>query len=72
MGKDQVADAVAYFDEMVKEYQEIKAHKLSGELCSVCEAPLYTDPGSHEVSLFPPFISVFDFSFFVSFLVEES
>lgn len=55
MGKDQVADAVAYFDEMVKEYQEIKAHKLSGELCSVCEAPLYTDPGSHEVSFLFPF-----------------
>ncbi|RPB09246.1 pseudouridine synthase [Morchella conica CCBAS932] len=52
MGKDQVADAVAYFDEMVKEYQEIKAHKLSGELCSVCEAPLYTDPGSHELGIF--------------------
>ncbi|KAK4110022.1 pseudouridine synthase [Canariomyces notabilis] len=51
MGKDQVADAVAYYDEMVEDYHKKKAEKMSGEVCSVCKTPLYTDPGQHELSL---------------------
>lgn len=51
MGKDQVADAVAYHDEMVDEYYKKKAEKMSGEVCSICNTPLYTDPGEQELSL---------------------
>ncbi|KAK0702633.1 pseudouridine synthase [Apiosordaria backusii] len=51
MGKEQVADAVAYYDEMVDVYHKKKAERMSGELCAVCETPLYTDPGSQELSL---------------------
>ncbi|KAK4466466.1 pseudouridine synthase [Cladorrhinum samala] len=51
MGKDQVAHAVAYHDEMVDEYYKRKAEKMSGELCNVCNTPLYTDPGDQELSL---------------------
>ncbi|KAK4244105.1 pseudouridine synthase [Corynascus novoguineensis] len=51
MGKDQVADAVAYYDEMVDDYYKKKAEKMSGEVCAVCSTPLYTDPGDQELSL---------------------
>jgi tRNA pseudouridine synthase 9 len=51
MGKSEVADAVAYHDEMVDVYNKKKAEKMSGELCDVCQTPLYTDPGEQELSL---------------------
>jgi tRNA pseudouridine synthase 9 len=51
MGKSEVADAVAYHDEMVDEYNKKKAEKMTGELCDVCQTPLYTDPGEQELSL---------------------
>ncbi|KAK8095931.1 uncharacterized protein PG998_002559 [Apiospora kogelbergensis] len=51
MGKEEVADAVAYHDEMVDEYNRRKAEKMSGELCEVCDTPLYTDPGEQELCL---------------------
>ncbi|APA11633.1 hypothetical protein sscle_08g064030 [Sclerotinia sclerotiorum 1980 UF-70] len=51
MGKSEVADAVAYHDEMVDEYNKKKAEKMSGELCDICQTPLYTDPGEQELSL---------------------
>lgn len=51
MGKSEVADAVAYHDEMVNEYEKKKAEKMSGELCELCQTPLYTDPGEQELSL---------------------
>ncbi|KAI0399326.1 pseudouridine synthase [Xylaria palmicola] len=51
MGKDDVADAVAYHDAMVDQYYKRKAEKMSGELCEVCDTPLYTDPGAQELSL---------------------
>lgn len=51
MGKEEVAEAVAYYDQMVDEYHQGKAEKMSGEVCEVCEAPLYTDPGEHELAL---------------------
>ncbi|KAL2758745.1 hypothetical protein ACRALDRAFT_1061861 [Sodiomyces alcalophilus JCM 7366] len=51
MGKDEVADAVAYHDEMVQKYHERVAEKLSGEVCDVCKAELYTDPGDRELSI---------------------
>lgn len=52
MGKSEVADAVAYHDEMVDEYNKKKAEKMSGELCDVCDTPLYTDPGVQELGIY--------------------
>lgn len=52
MGKSEVADAVAYHDEMVDEYNKRKAEKMSGELCDVCDTPLYTDPGVQELGIY--------------------
>jgi tRNA pseudouridine synthase 9 len=52
MGKEEVAEAVAYHDELVEAYHKRKAEKLSGELCKVCETPLYTDPGVHELGIY--------------------
>ena len=51
MGKDQVADAVAYYDEVVDDYYKKMAEKMSGKFCDVCKTPLYTDPGDQELSL---------------------
>ncbi|PSR99018.1 pseudouridine synthase [Coniella lustricola] len=51
MGKEDVATAVAYYDEMVDEYEKRRAEKMSGEVCDMCQTPLYTDPGPHELSL---------------------
>ena len=51
MGKEDVAEAVAYYDEMVDEYHKRKAERMSGEVCDKCDTPLYTDPGEHELSL---------------------
>lgn len=52
MGKDEIAEAVAYEDEMVTEYNKKKAEKMTGELCEVCQTPLYSDPGPHELGIY--------------------
>ena len=52
MGKDEVAEAVAYHDEMVEEYNKKKAEKMTGELCQLCKAPLYSDQGPHELGIY--------------------
>lgn len=51
MGKQEVAQAVVYYDEMVDQYEKQRAEKMTGELCAVCSTPLYSDPGPHELSL---------------------
>lgn len=51
MGKEEVAQAVVYYDEMVDEYEKRRAERMTGELCAVCETPLYSDPGAHELAL---------------------
>ena len=51
MGKEEVAQAVVYYDEMVDKYEKRRAEKMTGELCDVCDTPLYSDPGAHELSL---------------------
>ncbi|KND87638.1 Uncharacterized protein C18B11.02c [Tolypocladium ophioglossoides CBS 100239] len=51
MGKEEVAEAVIYYDEMVDKYEKRRAEKMTGELCAVCDTPLYSDPGAHELSL---------------------
>ncbi|KAF2453247.1 DRAP deaminase [Lineolata rhizophorae] len=52
MGKEEIAEAVAYHDEMVDEYHKRRAEKMSGEVCHICAAPLYTDPGEHELGIY--------------------
>ncbi|KIV99999.1 uncharacterized protein PV09_08355 [Verruconis gallopava] len=52
MGREEVAEAVAYHDEMVDKYQKRKAEKLTGELCKVCDTPLFSDPGIHELGIY--------------------
>lgn len=51
MGKEEAADAVAYHVEMVEEYEKRKRELMTGHNCEVCDAPLYTDPGRQELSL---------------------
>ena len=52
MGKDEVAEAVAYHDEIRDRYEKKKAEKMSGESCEVCQTPLYSEPGPHELGIF--------------------
>ncbi|KAL8708452.1 MAG: hypothetical protein Q9220_006676 [cf. Caloplaca sp. 1 TL-2023] len=52
MGKSEAAEATAYHDEMMEEYNKRKAEKLTGELCDVCATPLYSDPGPHELGIY--------------------
>jgi len=51
MGKDDIADAVAYHDEKVELYEKRRAEKMTGELCEICDTPMYSDPGDAELSL---------------------
>lgn len=51
MGKEDVAEAIAYYDEVIDEYEKKRAEKMSGQICDICKTPLYTDPGPHELSL---------------------
>ena len=52
MGKSEVAEAMAYHDEMMEEYNKRKAEKMTGKLCDVCDTPLYSDPGAHELGIY--------------------
>ncbi|KAF1847006.1 DRAP deaminase [Cucurbitaria berberidis CBS 394.84] len=52
MGKEEVADAVAYHDEMVDAYEKKKAERMTGENCKICDTPLYSDPGAHELGIY--------------------
>lgn len=52
IGKSEVAEAMAYHDEMMEEYSKRKAEKMTGELCAVCDTPLYSDPGVHELGIY--------------------
>lgn len=51
MGKEEVANAVSYHDDMVDDYYKKRAERMSGEVCDICQTPLYTDPGNQELSL---------------------
>ena len=52
MGKEDVADAMAYHEEMMEEYNKKKAEKMTGQVCEVCQTPLYSDPGTHELGIY--------------------
>ncbi|KKA29768.1 hypothetical protein TD95_004914 [Thielaviopsis punctulata] len=51
MGREDAADAVAYHDEMLENYEKRRAEKLSGETCDQCGTELFTDPGDQELSV---------------------
>lgn len=52
MGKGEAADTIAYHEQVMTEYERAKAEKLSGQLCELCDTPLYTDPGLHELGIY--------------------
>ncbi|KAL8837514.1 MAG: hypothetical protein Q9170_002507 [Blastenia crenularia] len=52
MGKTEVAEAMEYHDELMEEYNKKKAEKLTGKRCEICETPLYSDPGLHELGIY--------------------
>ena len=52
MGKQEAAEAMAYHDEMMDDYNKRKAEKLTGQVCEVCDTPLYSDPGTHELGIY--------------------
>lgn len=52
MGKQETAEAVAWHDEMVDDYQKRKAEKMTGEKCAVCGTDLYSDPGPQELGIY--------------------
>lgn len=52
MGKSEVAEAVAYHEELVGRYEKAKAEKMTGEVCNICDTPLYSDPGPHEMGIY--------------------
>ena len=52
MGKEEVADAVAYHDELVDRYNKRVAERMTGQKCSVCDTDLYSDPGPHELGIY--------------------
>ena len=52
MGKSEIAEAMAYHDEMMEEYNKKKAEKMTGTFCEVCDTPLYSDPGEHELGIY--------------------
>lgn len=52
MGKSEAAEAVAYHDEMMEEYNKRKAEKMTGQVCETCNTPLYSDPGIHELGIY--------------------
>lgn len=52
MGKSEVAEAMAYHDEMMEEYNKKKSEKMTGHLCEICDTPMYSDPGAHELGIY--------------------
>ena len=52
MGKSEAAEAIAYHDEIIEEYNKKKAEKMTGQLCDICDTPLYSDPGVHELGIY--------------------
>ena len=46
------AELVKQHDEMVQDYNLRKGEKLTGEICEVCQTPLYSDPGPQELGIY--------------------
>lgn len=50
MGKQELAEAEAYFEQLSTDYDKRVGEMLTGKLCEICNTQLYSDPGPHEVS----------------------
>ncbi|EXJ94539.1 pseudouridylate synthase [Capronia coronata CBS 617.96] len=65
-GEDPMHDDAQYgafvkaHDEMVADYNKRKGEKMTGEKCPVCDTPLYSDPGPHELGIYLHAISYAD------------
>lgn len=46
------AALVAQHDEMVEDYNRRKGEKLTGQICDICQTPLYSDPGPQELGIY--------------------
>ncbi|KAI1611108.1 pseudouridylate synthase [Exophiala viscosa] len=57
-GEDPMHDEAEYgayikaHDDMVADYNKRKGEKMTGEKCAVCDTPLYSDPGPHELGIY--------------------
>lgn len=54
-GSDEEAQYGAYVkahEDMVIDYNKRKGEKMTGEKCTVCDTPLYSDPGPHELGIY--------------------
>lgn len=43
---------VKHHDEMVADYNKRKGEKMTGEMCEICDTPLYSDPGPQELGIY--------------------
>ncbi|KAJ4503953.1 DRAP deaminase [Exophiala dermatitidis] len=50
--QEQYGAFVKAHDEMVADYNKRKGEKMTGEKCPVCDTPLYSDPGPHELGIY--------------------
>ena len=48
----QYASLISQHDEMVSDYNRRKGEKMTGELCAICQTPLYSDPGPQELGIY--------------------
>jgi tRNA pseudouridine synthase 9 len=51
-GEAQYGAFVKAHDEMVADYNKRKGEKMTGEKCTICDTPLYSDPGPHELGIY--------------------
>ncbi|KAG0644827.1 pseudouridine synthase [Tuber brumale] len=40
------------YEEIIEDYEGRKAEKLTGKRCEVCDTPLFSDPGRHELGIY--------------------
>ncbi|KAF8449723.1 hypothetical protein BDZ91DRAFT_96683 [Kalaharituber pfeilii] len=52
MGKEALAMALDYYEDMVDRYVKRKGEEMTGEVCAECQALLYSDPGEHELGIY--------------------
>jgi len=48
----QYGEFIKAHDQMVAAYNQRKGEKLTGEKCPICDTPLYSDPGPHELGIY--------------------
>ncbi len=46
------ASLLLQHSEMVLDYNTRKGEKLTGQICEICQTPLYSDPGPHELGIY--------------------